>query len=116
MATPSPVLSVPPEMLVVHDPIEEAKVAWMTELHNCENINNVPRILDSNGYYSYADFMYQMKTWLYYGKKFGATKENIYNSELQWKVTRYVLDTHGWENDWVICGERTVKKLGAYPS
>lgn len=101
---------------LVADPVEEQKVAWMTELHKCENINNVPKILDTNGYYSYADFMYQMATWLKYGKRFGANKTNISSSTLQWKVTRYVLDTYGWENDWVTCGKLTVKKLGLYPS
>lgn len=101
--------------LTVVNHIEEAKTEWMQELHNCENINNVPRILDTNGKYSYADFMYQMDTWLKYGKKFGATRNNISSSTLQWKVTRYVLDTYGWENDWVICGKRVVSQLGDYP-
>src|ERR1035437_3173188 len=78
--------------LTTVDPIEEQKVEWMQKLQECENINHVPKILDSNGYYSYADFMYQMSTWLKYGEKFGTTKDNISSSTLQWKVTRYVLD------------------------
>lgn len=111
MATSSPALTLPPEMLEVRD----FKAEWMQELHHCENRDNVKRIMDSNGEYSHADFMYQMKTWLYYGKRFGATRENIYDSNLQWKVTRHVLDTVGWERDWVICGGRTEAKLGNYP-
>ena len=71
------------------------------------------RILDTNGKYSYGLLMFQMKTWLFYGKKFGATRENIYDGELQRKVARKILDDGGWRHWWT-CSKAVTAKLGAY--
>lgn len=95
------------ELVIPPDP----KEVWIDKLHECENINNVPRILDTNGYYSYGAYMFQMKTWLSYGKEFGATRENISSSTLQRKVVRSMLDDGG-QGHWYHCS----KKLGTYPS
>lgn len=111
MATTSPsVLTVD---LTVVDPTEEQKSAWIGALHNCENVNNVPWIVDTNGKRSYGYVMFQMGTWLKY-KNLGATKENISDDEMQKKVTHYILDTKG-DDDWWTCGKAVSRALGAYP-
>lgn len=87
---------------------------WVQHLHECENPTNIPRILDTNNKYSYGYVSFQMATWLYYGKEFGATKENIYDDDLQRQVAEYMLDTKGW-TDWWNCGRITIKWYGPYP-
>lgn len=72
------------------------------------------RHLDSNNYYSYGVFQFQMATWLSYGKKFGATKKNIYNAELQEKVAISMLDKGEFWH-WKNCVKKVTKKLGPYP-
>lgn len=58
--------------------------------------------------------MFQMETWISYGKKLGATKENINDDELQEIVTRDMLDKGLWRH-WYWCSKKVIKKLGAYP-
>ena len=104
---------------VLSAPLAQAVISpqdvWMSKLHNCENVDNIPKIIDSNDYYSYGKYEYQMATWLKYSKLFGTTKENISDDALQDTVTRYILDNGGWRN-WLICGGRVAKRLGAYPA
>lgn len=88
---------------------------WIEKLHECENRNNTPRILDTNGYYSYGYLMFQMGTWLSYGKKFGATRENISSSTLQIKVAKSMLDAGGWRH-WYTCAKKVRTVLGDYPT
>jgi len=68
---------------------------WMDSLAECESQGSTTiKVLDTNGYYSYGKYQYQMKTWLKY-KSLGTTKENIFNGDLQDTVTKYVLDSGG---------------------
>lgn len=105
------VLTVPPEALVVPP---DPKELWINALGHCESENkpNI-KVLDTNGLYSYGRFQFQQKTWLNYGKPFGATMENIYDGELQEKVVRSMLD-NGGQGHWYHCGKRVEKKLGKY--
>lgn len=112
MVASSPhVLTIPLEMMP--DPIEVQKEEWINNLQLCENINKVPWIFDTNGKKSYADFMFQMDTWISYGKKFGATRNNISSSTLQRQVVRSMLDSGGWRN-WYNCGKMLNKTIGKY--
>lgn len=83
---------------------------WIEKLHECENRNDVPWIVDTNGKKSYGYVMFQMGTWLSYGKKFGASENNISSSTLQKRVARSMLD-NGGQGHWYWCA----KKLGDYP-
>lgn len=107
-------LTIPPEMMVMSDPIEIKKEEWIDALHMCENKNDVVKILDVNGKYSYGAYMFQMGTWLAYGKEFGATRDNIGSSTLQRKVVRDMLDDGG-AGHWWNCSKLISSRLGAYP-
>ncbi len=88
---------------------------WIAKLHECENYNNVEKILDSNNKYSYGYLMFQMDTWLSYGKKFGATRDNIGSSTLQKQVAKSMLDQGLWRH-WTNCVNIKVRPaLGDYP-
>lgn len=96
-------------------PVSEAtstpQSVWIDKLADCEsNGSTTIKILDTNGYYSHGLLMFQMKTWLAYGKPFGATRENIYDGELQRKVAKSMLDDGG-QGHWYWCS----KRLGDYP-
>ncbi len=93
--------------------IDKRKEWWMWRLHECENPNNVPSIIDSNGLRSTGKYMWQMRSWLNY-KKLGATEENISNPAMQDKITRYVLDTEG-ESKWYNCSKRLDRTIGKSP-
>ena len=99
------------ELVAPPDPRE----IWLDALQKCENENHVKKILDSNNKFSYGDFMFQMDTWLMYGKKFGATRDNIASSSLQRIVARNMLNKDGWRH-WFICGKIVQKSFGQYPS
>ena len=103
MATGSShILTVPAEMMVV--PIDPKEV-WIDKLIACESGGNEKiKVLDTNGYYSHGLVQFQMKTWLSFGKKFGTTKKNIYDGELQKKVVRAMLDDGGWKH-WYQCSK-----------
>ena len=111
MASSSPLLTAHLLFPIVEVAPPDSKEIWIEALHNCENVNNVPRILDTNDKYSYGYLMFQMKTWLKYGKELGATRENIKDNELQKKVARSILDAGG-SSHWWNCS----KKIGLYPS
>ena len=102
--------------LPFHELVEkpDPKMVWIEALHQCENPENVIKVLDTNGYYSYGYVMFQMKTWLAYGKEFGATKENIGDDELQKTVALSMLDDGFWRH-WYNCGKIVQKSLGLYP-
>lgn len=88
---------------------------WMSKLADCESgASTTMRTWDTNNRWSIGKYQYQFSTWAKYSVRFGTTRENITDGDLQDKVTRYILDTKGWQ-DWVTCGAKTVKKLGAYP-
>lgn len=59
--------------------------------------------------------MFQMATWLRFSEKFGTTKENIYDPDLQEKVAAYILRNKIGENNWYICSRKTITKMGEYP-
>ena len=97
---------------VLSVPTYDTKSVWIEALHQCENPHDIPKIVDSNGYYSYGKYMWQMRSWLNY-KKQGATKENISDPNTQDKITRYALDNGGWKN-WYNCGKKLNASIGAY--
>ena len=99
------------ELVAPPDP----KEVWLDALQKCENENHVKKILDTNNKYSYGDFMFQMDTWLSYGKEFGATRANIADKNLQRIVARDMLNNGLWRH-WFTCGKIVQKSLGAYPS
>jgi len=89
---------------------------WMNALAQHESGSNCTlKILDTNDYYSYGKYQYQMATWLKYSKLFGTTKQNIYSCTLQDAVTKYILDTKG-SSDWYNSTLFLEKTLGSYPS
>lgn len=97
------VLTIPP------DP----KEAWIKSLHSCENVNNIEKVLDTNGKYSYGKYQWQMDSWLEF-KKQGATKENIDDSEMQDRITRYALDKGQWRR-WFNCAKKIPFSYGSTP-
>jgi hypothetical protein len=105
------VLTVP----IVYAQEIDAKSVWIDGLADCESQSSTTiKILDTNGYYSYGLLMFQQKTWLSYGKKFGATKENIFDEELQRIVARSMLDNNG-SGHWFNCNKKLELKIGKYP-
>ena len=114
LATPPPVLSV--HTLFPAEPYAtEEQLLWVSELAKCESGgNDSVVVLDTNGLYSRGRFQFQLRTWLAYGKKFGATKENIFDGELQEKVVIEMLN-NGGAGHWYNCNKIVVKKLGVYP-
>lgn len=109
-AIPSPVLAVPITP-VVPDP----QLEWIEQLGNCESMGSTTvKVLDTNNKYSYGLLQFQMATWLKYGKDFGATKDNIFDPDLQKTVARSMLDAGG-ANNWYNCAHSVERKLGSYP-
>lgn len=99
-----------PHLTVPIDPLEEARSEWQNALAQCESGGDPTiKVLDTNNYYSYGKYQYQMKTWLKY-KNLGTSKENIYDEDLQDRVTAHILNTKG-SSDWWNC----TKAIGPYP-
>lgn len=112
LATNSPVLTVPITPFVEASSSQEV---WMYALADCESMGSTTiKVLDTNGYYSYGKYQWQLSSWLKY-KKQGATKQNILDEEMQDKITKYVLDTKG-DDDWWTCGNLVSSKIGSYHS
>lgn len=106
------VLTVP----IVHAEQVDQKQIWQEALAECESGGDEnAKVIDTNGYWSRGRYQYQLSTWLRYSELFGTTRENIFNGDLQDKVTRYVLDTYG-SSDWMNCTRQVKKTLGEYPS
>lgn len=96
--------------LTIPIPPPDSKSIWIDALAQCEShASTTVKILDTDGYYSYGLLQFHQSTWLKFGKKFGATKENIYDGELQRIVARDMLD-NGLRNQWFNCQ----KSLGTY--
>lgn len=107
----SPVFSVP-----IHYEEPDPKEIWMDALAQCESHGSTTvRVWDVNDRWSVGKYQYQYATWLTYSKKFGTTKENITDGDLQDLVTRHILDNGGWKN-WYNCGKKLNASIGAYPS
>lgn len=88
---------------------------WIDKLAWCESRgDDNAAIIDTNGYWSRGRFQFQLATWLAYGKKYGATRENIFDGELQEKVVREMLDNGGWRH-WYNCGKAVRAEIGDYP-
>lgn len=93
----------------------DQKEIWIDALAQCESHGSTTvKAWDVNSRWSVGKYQYQYQTWLMYSKRFGTTRENITDGELQDKVTRYILDTKGW-GDWYNCGRGVVQRLGSYP-
>lgn len=105
-----------PVVLTQESALAGKRSEWLSALKQCEN-NQWPelrRIVDTNGYYSYGPLMFQMGTWLTHGKTLGATKENIYDENLQELVAIRMLD-HGGAGHWYTCNAKITKTLGTWP-
>ena len=86
----------------------------MESLSECESGGSTTiKVLDTNGKYSYGLLQFQMGTWLKY-KNLGATRENIFDGELQKTIARSMLDAGGWRN-WLNCSLVVKRSLGSYP-
>lgn len=114
LATTSPSVLTAHLILPPVSTVTVQKEAWLDALAECENRDHVKKILDRNNRFSYADYMFQMSTWLEQGKKFGATRENIASSSLQRIVARDMLNRGMWKR-WYHCSLKIHKKLGLYP-
>jgi hypothetical protein len=56
-----------------------------------------------------------MSSWLYYGEEFGTTRDNILDPNLQFIVTKHMLEEGKWKH-WLNCGRKVTRELGyAYP-
>lgn len=104
------VLTVP----IVHAEEIDRKEVWIEALHQCENPKDVEKVLDTNDKYSYGYVMFQMDTWLSFGKKHGATRNNIGDNDLQRIVVRDMLSKGLWKH-WYTCGKKVISKLGDFP-
>lgn len=89
-----------------------AQSRWMYHLHMCENPENIPSVIDSNGLRSYGKYQWQMRSWLNYGF-LGATRENISDDAVQDKVTKWVLDHEG-TSKWYNCSKIVTRRYGSY--
>lgn len=105
--TNSPLLTIPIATTTPQD-------IWVEHLHECENPDNIEKILDTNNRFSYGFVMFQQATWLSFGKDFGATKENIGNDDLQIIVAEDMLNKGLWRH-WYTCAQKTTKLYGEYP-
>lgn len=99
--------------LVTAVPTVDSKTIWLNALHTCENPDNIPWIIDSNGLKSFGRFEWQERSWLNY-KKQGATRENISDPIMQDEITRYVLENEG-ESKWYYCSKKLDRTIGKYP-
>lgn len=91
------------------------RLAWIQELHLCENRGDIPRILDSNGRYSYGYVMFQRSTFDAYGEKYDLPHDDIYDDDQQAMIAMYMLNDGLWRH-WLTCAKKTSTKLGySYP-
>lgn len=89
---------------------------WLHSLENCESHGNPTKaIVDSNGYWSRGILQFQLSTWLKYHDRFGTTRDNIFDPELQERVASYILDQQGGWRNWWTCAHRTQRLLGDWP-
>ena len=106
------VLNLPPGILEIPP---DPKEIWIDALADCESsASSTIKVMDTNGKYSRGMFQFQMGTWLSYGKKFGATTQNIYDADLQREVAKSMLD-NGGSGHWYNCSKKVSAKLGEYP-
>lgn len=94
---------------------------WVSRLEECESQNrpNIT-ILDSNNKYSYGLLMFQLQTFINFGKKYNILPDEltskealllIHNSSIQKAIATDMLED-GLQNQWYNCS----KKLGKYPT
>lgn len=96
-------------------PLVSRQQEWVEALHLCENSQDVPRIVDSNGLYSYGYVEFQMGTWLHYGAALGATPQNIDDPQMQQIVAISMLNQGLWRNWYTCTTKHVVPTLGNYP-
>jgi len=94
---------------------------WIDELHICENRDDVEKILDTNGKYSYGAFMFQLDTFWGFGKQYGFFPKDFTKAEarllihvdsLQRAIAKEMLED-GLDYHWKNCRD---KKIGRrYP-
>ncbi len=100
---------------IFQDDTGAKRLAFIQQLHICENRFNVPRIVDTNGYYSYKFLMFQRSTFDRFGGKYGLPHDDIYNDDQQAMIAMFMLNDGLWTN-WYTCAKQTTKKLGySYP-
>ena len=87
----------------------------LDDLAYCESRNRPEiKIVDTNGYYSYGMFQFQLATWNYYIEKYDLLPEAevyeyknlIQDGDFQRHVTRTILENEplAWKNWWT-CGQ-----------
>ena len=104
--------------LVAVSPVEYIKPiiygVQISELNECENYGKWDdnRILDVNGKYSYGGLIYQLETFLFYGKKYKILSENItlneaekiiYDKDLQIRIADRMIEGGEGPKHWVSC-------------
>ncbi len=100
--------------LLLHAETPQEK--WMEALHQCENKNNVEKILDVNNKYSYGPYMFQLDTFYGYGKQYKFFPENFTKEEarlmihvesLQKAIAKAMLDD-GLDYHWKNCRDNKI--------
>lgn len=95
----------------------------ISELNQCENYGRWDdnRILDSNGKYSYGGLMFQMDTFLLYGKKYKILPQSmtaewaktiIYDKDVQTSIANKMIQDGLGRQTWYNCWR--IKELDKY--
>ena len=77
----------------------------MPKLEYCESQDRDITILDTNGKYSYAWFMFQRATFDNYGKLYDLPHDDIHSYSQQYAIAEKMLENGGWRN-WLHCAEK----------
>lgn len=89
--------------------------AFLDQLATCESGNNeYAKVLDTNGKYSYSVFQFQRQTWEMALAKYNLAPQAepgeylnlIFDSELQRKAARLMLQEKDGYKHWAICSKR----------
>lgn len=107
-------LAVSPTSVTASVPIQEplepniAQMIYLAELAKCESGGKTDiKVLDTNGYYSYGAFQYQLNTWLVQSKNYGLDyiKKDIFDLDKQVKLTHLLLSDKQYFH-WKTCNNR----------
>jgi len=86
---------------------------YLARLMDCESSgSSTIKIVDSNNYYSYGAFQFQLGTWIGESEKYnlGYSKKDIFDWQKQ-KFLAHLMLLDGGRKHWYNC----TKKLGDYP-
>lgn len=105
--------------------LSRPKELWLASLEYCESQGRSDlRIIDTNGYYSYGAFQFQMGTFIGFGKQYGVLDKDmtyeeargvnkdgpIYDQQIQKEIVVHMVED-GLDYHWYNC----TKKFGHYP-